>query len=122
MFLGLGLPWIIGSLYEAGRLDEDGNPVPGYFVPAGSLGFSVVIFLICAVICLIILVIRRVVVGGELGGTDKFGRGLSAFVLCTLWFIYIIMSALQAYEIGGLHTLSFGIDRSAQHHIPKCRR
>ena len=95
VFLGLGLPWIIGSMYEASKNDEN---IKGYFVPAGSLGFSVVIFLICAIICLITLMIRRVVVGGELGGGEesggKFGRAASSAFLVFLWLIYIILSSL----------------------------
>lgn len=113
VFLGLGLPWIIGSMYSGSE---------GYFVPSDALGFSVVVFLVCAIICLIILMIRRCVVGGELGGLSSFGRGVSAFVLCSLWFIYILMSTLQAYNIGGLQKYSLGIDMTAVHPDPKCRR
>ena len=40
-----------------------------YFeVPAGSLGFSVVLFTSCAAIAIMLLVIRRFAVGAELGG------------------------------------------------------
>ena len=53
VFLGLGLPWIIATLYWKVKYDSD------YYVPAGDLAFSVMLFLITAVICLIILVIRR---------------------------------------------------------------
>jgi len=40
-----------------------------YFVYAGSLGFSVIVFVTVAIICIFTLVIRRNVVGGELGGS-----------------------------------------------------
>jgi hypothetical protein len=49
------------------------------------------VFVICAVIAIIILMIRRVLVGGELGGT-KTGRTISAVALTSLWFLYVIMS------------------------------
>lgn len=87
VFLGLGLPWIIGAAYES----QNGR---GYFVPAKALGFSVVIFLICAVCCLIFLMVRRYVVKGELGGENASGRLYSSIFLCTLWFLYIMLSSL----------------------------
>jgi len=103
VFLGLGLPWMIGALWESK------NNGRGYFVPAGSLGFSVVVFLFCATLCIITLVIRRKVYGGELGGPAK-GRYASAGFLTFLWFFYIIMSILQTANVGGLGELSLGID------------
>ena len=87
VFLGLGLPWVIASIYEKAN-----NDMP-YFVPAGSLGFSVVVFIICALLCFACLIVRRVVVKGELGG-ERNGRILSLAFLTFLWFIYIILSIL----------------------------
>jgi len=72
---------------------SDDTSLPLYYVPAGSLGFSVVIFCCCAVTCIIFLMIRRKVVGGELGGSPT-GRLGSCVFLVTLWFIYIIMSIM----------------------------
>ena len=111
VFLGLGLPWLIGAIYEAGN----GR---GYFVPSKTLGFSVVVFICCALVCIAILIFRRVMVGGELGG-EKCGRVSSMIVLMFLWGIYIIMSILQAYGIGGIDKMSFGI-ADAKHPDPKC--
>jgi len=67
--------------------------LPTYYVPAGSLGFSVVVFICVACTCVVILLIRRAVVKGELGGS-AFGRTVSCFALCSLWMIYIVMSTL----------------------------
>lgn len=86
-----------------------------YFVPAGSLGFSVAVFVICAVICILTLIIRRKVVGGELGGSDT-GRAGSAALLVSLWLFYIIMSILQAYGILG--EISMGIQTGVYN--PNC--
>lgn len=105
VFLGLGLPWVIATAYEKAVNDQN------YYVPAGSLGFSVVVFCVCAVCCVIFLLIRRCKVGGELGG-GKNGRLGSAIFLVCLWLLYIVMSILQAYKIGGKETwsgLTFGI-------------
>ena len=103
VFLGLGIPWIIGTVYEATQPSK-----LGYYVKSGPLGFSVVVFLICATLCIITLMIRRVVVGGELGGSFN-GRACSSAFLVGLWCLYITMCILQAYKIGGLDKLTFGI-------------
>jgi len=67
-------------------------------VPAGELAFSVMIFLVVSITCLVFLVVRRYVVGGELGGSP-FGRTISAVFCVGLWVIYIILSTLKAYSI-----------------------
>lgn len=92
VFLGLGLPWMIGAIYDNGK----------YEVPSGPLGFSVLIFMIAATACIILLVVRRKVsfdflfqvVGGELGGS-KTGKWASCVFCVSLWLFYIIMSILQ---------------------------
>jgi solute carrier family 8 (sodium/calcium exchanger) len=60
VFLGLGLPWVVALI-------ATGKP---YYVPADALGFSVVVFVVCAVTCIVTLVVRRQVVKGELGGSN----------------------------------------------------
>lgn len=102
VFLGLGIPWIIGTAYEASVNNR------GYYVAAGPLGFSVVVFLICAVLCIITLMLRRAFVGAELGG-PKGSRLCSMVWLIFLWCFYITMCILQAYGIGGLDKIDFGI-------------
>lgn len=87
VFLGLGIPWMIGTAYEASKNGR------GYYVSAGPLGFSVVVFLICAVLCLVTLMVRRCVCGAELGGTSG-GRIASATWLIFLWCLYIVMCIL----------------------------
>jgi solute carrier family 8 (sodium/calcium exchanger) len=70
VFLGLGLPWVLAVLWEGSHTaEEKGYDTNSYYVPAGSLGFSVIVFLFCAIVCIIILLYRRKVVGGELGGS-----------------------------------------------------
>lgn len=91
IFLGLGLPWIIASHYAA-------NNGKKYETPPGSLGFSVIVFMIVSVVCFIVLIVRRIVVGGELGG-PPFSRYLSCSFLFVLWLIYIVLSTMQAYGI-----------------------
>lgn len=90
VFLGLGLPWMIGSIYYASRGEK-------YLVPSGDLAFSVSIFLGCAAICLLLLLIRRFVpiFRGELGGPGYL-KYPSGFILVFLWLFYIIISSLRA--------------------------
>lgn len=54
VFLGLGLPWVIATMYFS---SNKGDEV--YSVPSGSLATSVFIFLIVAIICFLILILRR---------------------------------------------------------------
>ena len=70
-------------------------------VPPGTLAFSVTLFSICAVICLIVLYLRRVLPslgGAELGGPTKI-KTASFGILLSLWFGYVLLSALQTYGI-----------------------
>ena len=96
VFLGLGLPWVLATIASKNYEGEDGKNYPGYYVPAGTLGFSVSLFIIIAVVCIITLLVRRKLVGGELGGS-QMGRAGSAIFMCSLWLIYVICSTLQAY-------------------------
>lgn len=90
VFLGLGLPWAIASTYWDSKF---GKP---YQFPPGEVVFSIFIFLIVAVVCFIILILRRAFIGGELGG-DGAAKYTSAFMCCFLWFLFILFSTLQAY-------------------------
>jgi len=85
--MGLGLPWIIATHYDKSKHNQY------YFVPAGALGFSVGVFTVLAVTALIFIVCKRLIVGGELGGSDNWRKGSCTF-LCGLWTIYIIASTL----------------------------
>jgi solute carrier family 8 (sodium/calcium exchanger) len=91
VFLGVGLPWTIATVYWHVKYAEP------YNVPAGNLAFSVIMFLSCSMGCFLVLVLRRIFIGGELGGKG-LQRPLSAFIVFSLWLIYIIMCALQIYE------------------------
>lgn len=65
-------------------------------MPSGDLAFSVVLFLAVSTVCIIVLIIRRKVVGGELGGS-KCGKYSSCALMCVLWFIYVLVSSLKVY-------------------------
>jgi len=90
VFLGLGLPWVIASTYNETR----GN---WYKTPPGDLAYSVAVFLVCSVFCFITLLVRRKVIGGELGGPRTSAYASSAFLIF-LWVIYITLSIVKALE------------------------
>jgi len=92
VFLGLGLPWVVATIYNQAKRGTD------YYVPSGALGFSVVIFLCTSMVCFTVLILRRNCIGGELGGPYK-SKLASAVLLGMLWFVYILLSILQNYGI-----------------------
>jgi len=66
-------------------------------VEAGTLGFSVAVYSITAIICIAILLVRRFTFGkAELGGPMNI-KVITFVILVMLWFTYIIVSSLQAY-------------------------
>ncbi|XP_076443822.1 sodium/calcium exchanger 2-like isoform X2 [Babylonia areolata] len=91
VFLGLGLPWVLKTMHAL---------VHGYTfkVKTDNLTQSVVIFATVGTICIILLLIRRKVMGGELGGKTLSGKLLTSGFLVVLWLIYIILSSLKAYD------------------------
>jgi solute carrier family 8 (sodium/calcium exchanger) len=91
IFLGLGLPWVICAQYALST-----NTV--YEVPAGKLGFTVFVFLVCSVIVFAILTGRRIIIGGELGGPMK-SKVLTGGTCFALWGVYVTLSILDSLEI-----------------------
>jgi solute carrier family 8 (sodium/calcium exchanger) len=110
VFLGLGLSWMIAACYWYGNATEewaltlgiDGcgvvydHPEGIFFVKSGGLVFSVIVFCLCACVTFVVLAVRRLKVGGELGGPGKEGVAVG---LCSLWFLYILLSALYTEEV-----------------------
>lgn len=103
VFLGLGLPWTIGAMYWSSSEPDPKwiakypfvakrYPEGAFVVPAGGgLGFSVAIFTVCAVSCIAMLVARRGIWAGELGG-PKLQQICAAMSLVITWFAYIIIA------------------------------
>ena len=90
VFLGLGLAWSFAAIYHESRGDK-------FQVAAGSLGFSVLIFCLFALIAITVMMIRRrKSIGGELGGPRKF-KIPTSLLFCFLWIFYVILSSLEAY-------------------------
>lgn len=115
VFLGLGLPWTMAACVwkVRGPTEEWKNtrcrgcgakktyadyteyPNGGFIMPAASLGFSVAVFSVCALICIFVLFVRRKVYGGELGG-PKPAQTRDSIILTMLWLVYIGASIVQS--------------------------
>ncbi len=90
VFLGIGLAWSIAAIYHAINGTQ-------FTVTAGSLGFSVTLFCVFALVAILVILLRRIPrVGGELGGPLKL-RILSSSALVGLWLLYLILSGLESY-------------------------
>ncbi|XP_071482369.1 sodium/calcium exchanger 1-like [Diadema antillarum] len=91
VFLGIGVAWTIAAIYHAVNNKT-------FKVEPGSLGFSVTIFSVFAIIAIAILLLRRRLpgIGGELGGS-RTPKIVSSAIFVTLWLLYLILSSLEAY-------------------------
>lgn len=91
VFLGIGLAWSVAAIYHAANGGQ-------FKVEAGSLGFSVLVFCIEAIVCIAILMYRRYHknIGAELGGPAR-SRKITSLVLVSLWLIYVLLSAFESY-------------------------
>merc|ERR1711865_766817 len=104
VFLGLGLPWLLATIihtisdFKSDAVLSKGKVVTfeagGYAMIAGSLGFSVILFCICAIVCISGLYIRRAMFGYELGG-DAFPRKATGAFFIFLWMVYVVVSSLE---------------------------
>lgn len=93
VFLGLGLPWTIATVYHWAKYGES------FFVgklPTADITFALVLFLACSVICFMVLGLRRLIIGGELGG-PKVSRVFSAIVMFFLWGAFITLNIMNSY-------------------------
>lgn len=91
-FLGFGLPWLIGSIYYTSK-GQDFN------IPTEELSFTILIYLVTSFCCLLTLLIRRFVFGGEIGGQSKVWRILTVCWFVFLWLFYLLFSVLRSYGV-----------------------
>jgi solute carrier family 8 (sodium/calcium exchanger) len=102
VFLGIGIPWVMAAVFWKvqgpteewiGKYPDEYKMYPeaGFVVTgAGDLAFSVTVFTIAALICLTVIVVRRKIFGGELGGPPDM-KATSSFLLIMLWVTYIFV-------------------------------
>uniref|UniRef100_A0A1I7S9Y8 Calx-beta domain protein n=1 Tax=Bursaphelenchus xylophilus TaxID=6326 RepID=A0A1I7S9Y8_BURXY len=91
VFLGIGIAWAMAAIFHWYKGTV-------FRVQAGSLGTSVIIFLLGSVICIGVLALRRknAKIRGELGGPNRL-KYASAALFVALWLGYVLINSLSAY-------------------------
>lgn len=92
LFVGIGVPWFINTVYNTIAF---GEPLQ---VKAGELSFSLVVFFITFVLCMVAIVLRRYFFGGELGGPRSWAW-ITCFYLMFLWVAFVVLSCLKVSDI-----------------------
>mmetsp|Transcript_23241 Transcript_23241/g.72650 ORF Transcript_23241/g.72650 Transcript_23241/m.72650 type:complete len:566 (+) Transcript_23241:933-2630(+) len=90
VFLGIGLPWLIGALYAEANGEKFIADSPGF-------GVGLITFLICACICLGTIIWREKAMGGALGGNRTLAMACAG-VSATSWMLYLVVASLRAYD------------------------
>lgn len=108
VFFGLGLPWFFASIRWSigGANDEWRSRVPAhivekypggaFYVDAGDLAFSVLVFSVCACSTIAVLMFRRKFYGAELGGQGKKG---AAAAMIFIYFVFFTFSMLKIFGV-----------------------
>jgi len=100
VFLGLGIPWVVACIYKMCMYEA--NDKKRYFIVEDkSLPFAIALYSVAAIITLLTLTFRRYSTASgkaELGGPKNM-RIVGGSICVSLWFIYIVMASLYAYDI-----------------------
>ncbi|XP_067617993.1 sodium/calcium exchanger Calx isoform X3 [Eurosta solidaginis] len=92
VFLGIGVAWTMAAIYHESNAEV-------FRVEAGTLAFSVTLFLSGAVVAVCLIMYRRKKsIGGELGGPTP-QKYIHSAIFFSLWLIYLVMSTLEAYGV-----------------------
>ncbi|KAH9610043.1 hypothetical protein KSS87_006870 [Heliosperma pusillum] len=89
IYVGIGIPWLIDTTYNYFAYNK-----PLKIENATGLSFSLLVFFSTSVGCIGVLVLRRIVFGGELGGPRVWAWVTSAFFML-LWLIFVVLSSLK---------------------------
>nr|KAJ0203599.1 hypothetical protein LSAT_V11C500298110 [Lactuca sativa] len=93
IYVGIGVPWLIDTVYNFIAYGE-----PLRIENAEGLSFSLLVFFSTSVGCISILVVRRIVFGGELGGPRVWAWVTCAYFML-LWLIFVVLSSLKVSGI-----------------------
>ncbi|KAL5255232.1 hypothetical protein ACHWQZ_G014602 [Mnemiopsis leidyi] len=100
VFLGLGIPWVIATLYKHYSYASN-DKRSKFIVEDKSLPFTIALYSIAAISTLLLLTWRRYSTQAgkaELGG-NPFVKKVSAGFCVSFWLIYIVCASLYAYQI-----------------------
>lgn len=92
IFIGIGVPWVINTVYNRVVLRKELR------VPSLELGFILTVYFITFVLCIMVVIARRRILGGELGGPRKWAWASSGFILL-LWVVFLVLSCLRVYKL-----------------------
>ncbi|CAF2093162.1 unnamed protein product [Brassica napus] len=93
IYVGIGVPWLINTVYNYFAYRE-----PLYIENAKGLSFSLLIFFATSVGCIVVLVLRRLIIGAELGG-PRLWAWLTSVYFMLLWVIFVVLSSLKVSGI-----------------------
>lgn len=67
---------------------------PLYIDNAAGLSFSLLVFFATSFGCITVLVLRRVILGAELGGPRMWAWATSVYFMI-LWVVFVVLSSLR---------------------------
>lgn len=89
IYIGIGIPWLIDTVYNFFVYQE-----PLYVENAEGLSFSLLVFFVTSAGCIAVLVLRRLILGAELGGPRLWAWATSAYFMF-LWVVFVVLSSLK---------------------------
>lgn len=93
IYIGIGIPWLIDTTYNFIAYNE-----PLRIENAKGLSFSLLIFFVTSIGCISVLVLRRKLLGGELGG-PRLWAWVTSIYFMLLWVIFVVLSSLKVSNI-----------------------
>jgi magnesium/proton exchanger len=90
-YVGIGVPWLINTVYNFFVYQE-----PLYIDNAAGLSSSLVVFFATSFGCIAVLVLRRIILGTELGGPRLWATSVYFMVL---WVVFVVLSSLRVSGI-----------------------
>ncbi|CAH8827561.1 unnamed protein product [Trichobilharzia szidati] len=91
VFLGVGLPWLISAINAKVKGKQ-------FCISSENILEAISFYLICAFLCLGMLIIRRKIYDGELGG-PMCSKLISGISLILLWITYVVLLSLESYNV-----------------------
>ncbi|CAL4986154.1 unnamed protein product [Urochloa decumbens] len=88
IYVGIGIPWLINTAYNFFVYQE-----PLYIDNAAGLSFSLLVFFATSFGCVTVLVLRRIIIGAELGGPRLWAWVTSVYFMI-LWVVFVVFSSL----------------------------
>ena len=109
VFFGLGFPWTIAAIaWQIKGADDTWRaryahlphvlaayPHGAFVVEKGDLAFSVLVFVVCALLTILTILLRR---PAELGGGTATKYATAAFFVF-LWLLYVTLSSLSTMRV-----------------------